>query len=101
MSLLHEAIQHLTIPVLWQKLGLPGHVRDHCCVRSPLRDDDRTASFSIYASGRRFKDHGTGQGGDSFDFYQAVTRTDGKAAYWPFVELAGLNPSANHHSRKF
>jgi hypothetical protein len=91
MTPLKEAIERLPIPVLWERLGLPGHVRDHCCVRSPLRDDDRSPSFSIFAQGRRFKDHATSQGGDSFDFYQAVTQLDAKAAYRPFLELAGLN----------
>jgi hypothetical protein len=101
MSLLHEAIQRLTIPILWQKLRLPGRVRDQCCGCSPLRDDDRTPSFSIYAGGRRFKDHGTGQRGDAFDFYQAVKRLDAKAAYRSFIELAGLSPSAKGHQRKW
>jgi hypothetical protein len=101
MSLLHEAIRRLTIPTLWQKLGLPGRVREHCCVRSPLRNDDQTPSFSIYASGSRWKDHGTGQGGDSFELFKAIKKLDGKGAYRPFLELAGLNPSADNHSRKF
>lgn len=73
-SPLKEAIRRLPIPVLWQRLGLPGRVTDHCCVRSPLRDDDRSPSFSIYAEGTRWKDHGTGQGGDGFDLYQAIKK---------------------------
>jgi hypothetical protein len=101
MGPLKEAIQRLTIPVLWEKLGLPGHVRERCCVRSPLRNDDRTPSFSIYAGGRRFKDHGTGEGGDAFDFYQAITQLDAKAAYGSFIELAGLPLPAKSHPRKF
>jgi hypothetical protein len=44
---LKEAIRRLPIPVLWQRLGLPGRVTERCCVRSPLRDDDRSPSFSI------------------------------------------------------
>jgi hypothetical protein len=88
---LHEAIQHLPIPVLWQRLGLPGNVRNHCTVRSPLRDDDRNGSFSIFANGTRWKDHGTGEKGDSFSLYQAVKKMDGKQAYRPFLELAGVH----------
>jgi hypothetical protein len=88
MSELKEAIQRLPIPVLWSLLGLPGTVRSNCCVRSPLRDDDRRPSFSIYATGTRWKDFGTGAGGDSFDFYQAVKGMDAKQAWRPFIDLS-------------
>jgi hypothetical protein len=87
-SPLKRAIKILTIPVLWERLGLPGHVSGNCCVKSPLRDDDRTPSFSIYSDGRRWKDHGTGEGGDSFDLYQAVTRTNARTAWRAFIELS-------------
>jgi len=95
-SPLKEAISRLPIPVLWGLLGLPGNVRDHCTIRSPLRDDDRNGSFSIYANGRRWKDHGTGAAGDSFDLYQAVKRIDARQAYRPFLLLAGV-----HSRRRF
>jgi hypothetical protein len=49
-SPLKEAIRRLPIPVLWHLLNLPGKVTEHCSVRSPFRDDDRQASFSIYAT---------------------------------------------------
>jgi hypothetical protein len=87
---LHQAIAHLPIPVLWQLLGLPGVVRPACCVRSPLRDDDRVPSFSIYADGRRFKDHGTGLGGDAFDFFRLITGLNSRSAYQRFLELAQI-----------
>jgi hypothetical protein len=90
-SPLKEAIRRLPIPVLWQRLGLPGTVKDNCCVRSPLRDDDRSPSFSIFARGTRWRDHGTGEHGDSFDLFQAVKKMDGKLAYRPFLELAGVS----------
>jgi len=85
---LKSAINRLPVPLLWRLLGLPGQVNDHCCVRSPLRDDDRSPSFSIYAGGTRWKDHGTGVGGDSFDLYQAVKKMDAKNAWRPFLELS-------------
>jgi hypothetical protein len=88
MSELKEAIARLPIPVLWGYLGLPGRVKDNCCIRSPLRDDDRRPSFSIYANGTRWKDFGTGAGGDSFDLFQAVKQMDAKQAWRPFVELS-------------
>jgi hypothetical protein len=87
-SLLQEAIERLSIPVLWQRLGLPGRVTGNCVVRSPLRDDDTHPSFSIFADGRRFKDHGTGLAGDSFTFYQAVKGTNAKSAWRSFVDLS-------------
>jgi len=90
-SSLQEAIRRLPIPVLWERLGLRGHVSGNCVVRSPLRDDDRHPSFSIFADGRRFKDHATGETGDSFDFYQRITKTDAKTAWRPFKVLAS-NP---------
>jgi hypothetical protein len=85
---LKEAIERLPIPVLWSLLGLPGRVRNSCCVRSPLRDDDRNPSFSIYANGTRWKDLGTGEGGDVFDLYKAVTKTNGGSAVRAFISLA-------------
>jgi DNA primase len=60
-------------------------------VCSPLRDDDRRPSFSIFANGQRFKDHATGETGDSFDFYQRITKMDAKTAWRRFKALAG-NP---------
>jgi hypothetical protein len=90
MCELKEAISRLPIPVLWQKLGLSGRVKNNCVLKSPLRNDDRHPSFSIYANGTRFKDHGTGEGGDSFDFYKAVTGLKGKEAYVQFLRVAGL-----------
>jgi hypothetical protein len=87
-SALREAIEKLPIPVLWQKLGLPGRVSGNCTVRSPLRDDDRTPSFSIYANGTRFKDHGAGQAGDSFDLYQAIVKMNARQAWRPFINLS-------------
>jgi hypothetical protein len=87
-SPLKRAIEVLTIPILWERLGLRGHVTENCRVRSPLRDDDRHPSFSIYADGRRWKDHGTGEGGDSFDLYQAVKKLSAKAALRGFIDLS-------------
>jgi hypothetical protein len=91
-ALLREAIARLPIPVLWRALALPRIVRPKCCVRSPLRDDDRNPSFSIYDNGRHFKDHGTGVAGDSFDFFKLITKLDSKTAFKRFLELAGIAP---------
>jgi hypothetical protein len=55
----------LTIPDVWERLGLPGKPAHYC--RSPFRADKK-ASFSIYEGGRRWKDLATGEGGDVIDF---------------------------------
>jgi hypothetical protein len=96
---LRAAIERLTIPGLWRRLGLPGQVKPHCTVRSPLRDDDRKPSFSIYEGGRRFVDHSTGIGGDSFDFYCQVTKLDKRSAYPRFLALAGVSVRGRTRNR--
>jgi hypothetical protein len=92
-SALKEAIRRLPIHVLWVRLGLPGTVRPNCCICSPLRDDDRRPSFSIFADGSRFKDHGDGVTGDSFDFYCRITKMNPRTAFRAFCALAGVRPN--------
>ena len=55
----------LLIPEVWQRLRLEGQPAAKC--RSPFRED-KNPSFSITKDGRRWKDYGTGQGGDVIDF---------------------------------
>jgi hypothetical protein len=86
-SLLQRAKARLSIDLLWtyfgyqQRLGNP--------TNSPFREDNRP-SFSIYDDGRHFKDHGNGDQGDTFDFYQRATKHNACQAFPGFVELAGL-----------
>src|SRR5271165_5881691 len=89
-TLLQEAKQRLSIPLLWRHFNFPGEVSENCCVKSPFRDDDNNPSFSIFEKGTRCKDHGTGESWDSYDFYQSATKLSSKTAYRPFIELAGL-----------
>jgi hypothetical protein len=86
-SLLHRAIERLTIDQLWQYFGFEPRTVNP--TNSPFRED-RHPSFSVYDQGRRWKDHGTGEGGDSFDFYQRASRKNASQAFVEFVELAGL-----------
>jgi hypothetical protein len=95
--LLKRAIELLPIPRLWKLLGIRGEPRVGRNIHSPLRKDDENPSFSIYADGRRAKDHGTGWDGDSFDFYQACTGKSAKEAFRPFVELAGLGSELSNN----
>ena len=54
----------------WEDLGLPGEPSESC--RSPFRDD-LNPSFSVFDAGRKWKDYGTDEGGDVFDFVQKAT----------------------------
>lgn len=59
----------LTVLDLWRKL-YPGSAPKsdlNSVYHSPFRDD-KAPSFSIFDSGRRFKDQATGDGGDCIDF---------------------------------
>jgi len=60
-----EAKQNYTIPDVWKIFGLEGEPKKSC--KSPFRED-RHPSFSIYAEGRRWVDHSTGEGGDVIEF---------------------------------
>ena len=64
-DLFKQAQESLTIAQAWVMLGLPGEPRPTC--KSPFRDE-RTASFSIHADGKKWKDHGADIGGDVVEF---------------------------------
>lgn len=84
---LAAAKDRLPVPVLWQRLGLPG--RPGACCRSPFRRE-RHPSFSIYDDGRRWKDHATGEGGDAIDFLTHACHVDRAEATRRFLVLAGV-----------
>jgi hypothetical protein len=54
--------QRVTIKDLWERF-FPGSTPGKSC-KSPFRDD-RNPSFSLYDNGKRWKDFGTGEGGES------------------------------------
>lgn len=87
-----EAKARLTISDLWDKLGLEGEPSKKC--KSPFRDDNR-ASFSITKEGRYWKDHGTGDCGDIFDFYQKAmdcTKADAVREVFKMLNMKSENP---------
>lgn len=86
-GLLKRAIDALSIDNLWAHFNYPARSGNPVC--SPFRDD-HSPSFSVYDESRRWKDHGNGDRGDSFDFYQRATGQDAKSAFVGFVTLAGL-----------
>jgi hypothetical protein len=83
------ARERFTIPEIWETLGLPGEPKPAC--RSPFRDE-RTASFSIFDSGRAWKDHGTGDGGDVVSFLCHARNCDHTDARQWFMERLSITP---------
>ncbi|MDA7921296.1 CHC2 zinc finger domain-containing protein [Verrucomicrobiales bacterium] len=83
-----EAKERITIPHLWAILTLSGDppIKDGV-YQSPFRDDS-SPSFSIFAGGRRFKDHGTGEGGDAITFLALARGIDNRDAVKEFVTIA-------------
>jgi hypothetical protein len=92
--------ERLLIPEVWQRLRLEGEPAERC--RSPFRED-RNPSFSIYKGGRRWKDYGTGAGGDVIDFIAMARQISKGEATREFLDLAGVprgKPARSHaHAR--
>lgn len=87
-----EAKARLTIPQLWEKLCLPGEPKKKCC--SPFREE-KNPSFSITHNDTRWRDHGSNQGGDIFDFYQAATdcsKADAVREVFKLLNMKAENP---------
>lgn len=81
-----EAKQRLTIPMLWERLQLPGIPTTSC--RSPFRED-KHGSFSVSKDGRLFNDFATGEAGDAVEFLRLATGLSPEAAFTKFLEMAG------------
>ena len=73
IDLFAKAREEYTVYSLWAELGLQGDPKPSC--KSPFRDE-RTPSFSIYDQGRKWADHGTGEGGDVIEFLKHALGTD-------------------------
>lgn len=76
----------------WQLLQLDGVANERKVQKSPFRAE-RNPSFSIFDGGRKWKDHGSGEGGDVINFWMKAT---GKSKGDSIEELAGLCGLANH-----
>ena len=92
---IEEARQRLPLPDLMAKLGLGDYAKSKS--KSPFRDE-KTPSFGIYnLDGRwRWKDHGTGEGGDEIDFLAKLENKSNHDAMLAYAELAGM---PNHEKR--
>ena len=95
-SPLKAALEKLTIYDVWQMLGVEGKNGTAC--RSPFRQD-KHPSFAIYADGRRWHDHTTGEDGDAADFCakaRDLSKEDGARL---LIDLAGTRkPKDATHS---
>ena len=90
---LKAALEKLSIADVWRLLGVKGEPppRDKL-VRSPFREDKKP-SFSIYADGKKWKDHGTGEHGDAADFLAKAAKNLSKSeACRELIRLAESPP---------
>jgi hypothetical protein len=82
-----------TIRDVWSALDLQGTPSANC--RSPFRDDTNP-SFSIYNENRKWKDHGTGEGGDVIEFIRtALGGNHSDVRDWLMEKLPVALPSAH------
>ncbi len=83
-----EAKAAYTIADVWLALNLPGEPKSNCC--SPFREES-TASFSVYGNGKKWKDHGSGEGGDVIEFLKVSLGGDyGDVRDW-LLERLGID----------
>jgi hypothetical protein len=87
---LSRACSALTVQEVWRRAGLPDPPREgNRLVRSPFRED-KSASFSIFAQGRGWRDHASGERGGVWDFAARALGKSGKdLADW-LIEAAGI-----------
>ena len=98
-SVLAEACRLVSIPDLAARLGLPP-LRVGV-QKSPFREDKKGASFSVYDSGRRFRDHARpDHRGNAYNFCR-LARPDWtpKDAAEFVIRAAGLDPAAGRPSK--
>ena len=98
-SPLERALDRLRIPELWQMLGLEGKAgRSGKACHAPFRPD-RNPSFSVYDSGRRWKDHATGEGGNAADFLAKARNLSPGEACRKLIKLSSV-PVRNENFRR-
>jgi len=82
-----EVKSRLTIPQVAAGF-FPGWTAGKSC-KSPFRQD-KTPSFSVFDSGRAWKDHATNERGDVISFFQKSTGTDFPKAVEALARMAGI-----------
>ena len=86
MMTVSEAKERVSIPYLWSRYGYPGNPSRSC--KSPFRDESNP-SFSVFSCGEAWKDHGTGDGGDSVTFIQFAEGVSNAEACRKIIGYAG------------
>ena len=81
-----EAKAKLDVPAVAARL-FP-HWKPATSCKAPWRDDNN-ASFSVYAQGQKWKDHGTDEGGDAPDFLAKALTLSPEDGRRQFLEMAG------------
>lgn len=84
-SPLAMAKERLDIYDLWQHYGFSEQPSQNC--RSPFRED-RNPSFSVYDSGRKWKDHSTGEQGSLVEFVALATGSSEQDACRELIKIA-------------
>ena len=88
-SPLAAAKERLSIPAVGAML-FPDWKPGKSC-KSPFREE-RNASFSVYDGGRKWKDFGTGEGGDVADFFAAASGSSPEDGAKRLIQMAGVLP---------
>ncbi len=95
---IEEIKARLSIPEAWRLLNLPGEPGKSCV--SPFRED-RHPSFSVFAEGRRFRDHASGDSGTVIDFIQlALDVPLPEALSWAREKCGGAVLPVSFHEKK-
>ena len=81
-----DAKERISIADLWSLYGYEGNPLKSC--KSPFRDESNP-SFSVFADGAAWKDHGTGEGGDSVTFIQMAEGLSNADACRKIISYAG------------
>ncbi|WP_367870961.1 hypothetical protein [Luteolibacter sp. Populi] len=89
-DLFRQARETYTVHELWTMLRLPGEPRTHGSMHSPFREE-RHPSFSIFDSGRAWKDQGSGLGGDVVEFVKHALGADYREVREWFQERLGID----------
>ena len=94
-SPLEAAKDRLSIPAVGAMM-FPDWKPGQSC-RCPWRDDKKP-SFSVYESGRRWKDFGNGEGGDVADFVAMACGLSAADGARKLIEMAGVMPHPNERT---
>lgn len=91
---LEEAKRLVSVADVWRRLRPEtAPAKEIGAFRSPIREE-RNPSFSIFAGGQEWKDHGTGESGDQVDLIEVFTGCTTSEAIGSLIEIAGGDPEA-------